>query len=79
MRFLAAGKIKLSRFTQCGDQFFMNDLDDLLTGLEALGNFRANRPLFNPFDEILNDRQGNIGLKQCNTNLAHNGVNVFFR
>ena len=48
----------------------MNNFDDLLGGGNGSQHFLANRPWFDGSDKILGHWQGDIGLKQGNTDFA---------
>src|SRR5581483_3614630 len=52
------------------DQFVMDDLDDLLAGLDALDDFLAESLGFDAFDEIAGDLEIDIGLQQGEPDLA---------
>jgi hypothetical protein len=56
----------------------MNDLDDLLTGFKTLENLLAYSTVFDPFHKVADDRQGNVGFKQCKPYFTHGGVYVGF-
>jgi hypothetical protein len=49
----------------------MDDLHDLLARLEALQNLLAESALPNLADELLDDLEVDIGLEQCEADLAH--------
>jgi len=79
VRFGTSGEIQPTRRTQCFQQFLMDDLDDLLTRLQALLNFRADGALFDAAHEILDDWQSDIGFQERHAYLTHRGLDIFFR
>ena len=58
------------------DELLVDDLDDLLAGGEALQDLRADRPLADAGDEVLDDLEVDVGLEQRKPDLAHRGVDV---
>ena len=58
------------------DELLVDDLDDLLGRVERLGHLGAARPLLEPADEGLDDRQRDVGLEQRDPDLARGGVDV---
>ena len=57
-------------------QLLVDDLDDLLAGVEALQHVSANRPLADARHEVLDDLVVDVGLEQGEANLAHRGIDV---
>jgi hypothetical protein len=51
-------------FAQQGDQFVVDDLDDLLTGRDGSGHFLANAFLPDPIDEFPGHTEMDVGGKQ---------------
>ncbi len=60
------------------DKAVINNLDDLLTGLDRTNDFLAHRAGAHAVDEILHDRQGDVRLEQGDPNLAQGRVHVLF-
>ena len=58
------------------DELLVDDLDDLLRRVERLVHLDAARPLAHRLDEVLDHRQGDVGLEQCDPDLAGRGVDV---
>ncbi|HEY4956963.1 MAG TPA: hypothetical protein VII31_04050 [Caldimonas sp.] len=54
----------------------MNDLDHLLAGVEAVEHLGADGALTDPSDEVLDDAEVDVGLEQCEADLAHRGVDI---
>ena len=54
----------------------MKDFDDLLAGRDAAQNFRPERLLLDPCDEILGDLEMDVRLQQRQPDLAHGVVDV---
>jgi hypothetical protein len=59
-----------------GDQFLVDDLDDLLGRVERLGDLGAERPGLEVGDEGLDHGQRDVGLEQGQPDLAGGGVDV---
>ena len=59
-----------------GDQFLVDDLDDLLRRVEGAGYLRALGALFDSTDERTDHRQRNVGLEQRQPDFAGGGVDV---
>ena len=51
-------------------QLIADDFDDLLAGLDALDNLRANRFAFDTLDEIPRDLEIDVGFEQRQAHLA---------
>ncbi len=51
-------------------EFVMDDFDDLLAGLDALDDFRAEGLGFDALDEIARDLEIHVGLQQCHADFA---------
>ena len=51
-------------------QFVMDDFDDLLAGLDALDDFRAEGFGFDALDEVAGDLEIHVGLQQRHADLA---------
>lgn len=62
--------------TEDADKLLVDDLDDLLGGVQRLGDLDAARPLLDVGDESAHDGQRDIGLEQRDTDLAGRGVDV---
>src|SRR4026208_2041861 len=58
------------------DELVVNDLHDLLARGEALEDLRAQCPLADPGDEVLDDPEGDVGLEGREAELAHRRVAV---
>ena len=58
------------------DELLVDDLDDLLGGVERPADLRAEGPLLDRADELLDDRQRDVGLEQRDADLARGGVDV---
>ena len=59
-----------------GDEFLVDDLDDLLRRVEGAGYLRTLGPVFDSTDERTDHRQRNVGLEQCQPDFAGGGVDV---
>jgi len=57
----------------------MDDLDNLLAGLDRADNIFANGLFLDRADKFLDHRQGNISLQQGHANFAQSRANIFFR
>ena len=53
-----------------GDQFVVDDFDDLLSGLDALNHFRAKRPFLHALDEVARDFEIHVSLEQRHAHFA---------
>lgn len=62
--------------TQDLDQFLVDDLDDLLGGIERLGDLFAAGALLDGADELLDDRQRDVCFEQRDPDLACGGIDV---
>ena len=60
------------------DQLGMNNLDQGLTGRQALADLFTERALPNALDKCLHDRQGDVRLQQCKSHLAQRVLDVGF-
>ena len=58
------------------DELVVDDLDDLLGRVQRLADLVAAGALLDRIDELLDDRQGDVGLEQGDPDLAHGGVDV---
>ena len=56
----------------------MHDLDDLLTGGEALGHLGADRTLLDPCDEVLDNNEVDVRLEKRDPDLAQRTVHIVF-
>jgi hypothetical protein len=56
-------QVEASRFSQGGDQLFVDDLHHLLGRRKALLHLYAHGALTHPANEILNDFEVNVGLE----------------
>ena len=61
------------------DQGVMDDLDDHLPGGDGLDDLLPDRAVLDGGDELLDHRQGDVGLQQGDTHLAHGLVDVVLR
>jgi hypothetical protein len=59
-----------------GDQLLVNDLDDLLRGVQRLADLLAPGALLDRRDEVLDHRQRDVGLEQGDPDLARGRVDV---
>ena len=57
-------------------ELLVDDLDDLLRGVERAADLLAAGPLLHRRDELLDHRQGDVGLEQRDADLARGGVDV---
>src|SRR5581483_1882562 len=60
------------------DQLLVDDLDDLLSGREALRQVEPERPLLYPLGELPGDPDVDVGLEQGDADLAQDLVDVLF-
>ncbi len=58
------------------DQLVVDDLDDLLGGVQRLADLLAAGALLDGGDELLDDRQRDVGLEQRDPDLAGGRVDV---
>ena len=56
----------------------VDDLDQLLARRKALADFLAERPVLDPVDEGLDDRQGDVGFEQREPYLPQSVLDVGF-
>ena len=63
--------------TKCGDEFFVNDLDDLLCRVQRLVNGGAHSALAHTVSKSFNDRDVDVGFEQRDANLAQRLVDIF--
>ena len=57
----------------------MDDFDNLLTGLNRLDDLFANGFDFNLFNEVFDNRQRHVSLKQGDADFAHSGIYILLR
>src|SRR3954465_8777008 len=62
--------------TEDADELLVDDLDDLLRRVQRLGDLRAAGAFLDRGDEGTDDRQGDVGLKQRDADLARRRVDV---
>ena len=58
------------------DQLVVDDLDDLLAGLDAIEHVGSERALAHAGDEVLDDLEVDVRLEQGKANLAQRDVEV---
>ena len=58
------------------DELLVDDLDDLLGGVQRLADLGAAGALLDRRDEVLDHRQRDVGLEQREPDLARGGVDV---
>ena len=58
------------------DELFVDDLDDLLGRVQRLRDLSALGPFAHRRDELLDDRERDVGLEQGHPDLAQGGVDV---
>ncbi len=58
-----AAQIQLARLAQRDDQFFVNDLDHLLAGVQGPRHFGANRALAHSRQKFFDNREVNVGFE----------------
>ena len=58
------------------DQFVVDDFDDLLAGLDALDDFRADGLGLDAFDEIAGDLEIDVGFEQRQAHFAQGVADV---
>jgi hypothetical protein len=56
----------------------VDDLDHLLTGIQALKNLGAHGPLADARHEVLDHAEVDVGLEQGEPDLAQRGIDVRF-
>jgi hypothetical protein len=61
---------------QDADEFLVHDLDDLLGRVQRGGDFLAAGSLLDPRDELPDDRERDVRLKQGNADFPGRRVNV---
>jgi hypothetical protein len=57
-------------------ELLVDDLDDLLAGVELLGDLHPGRSLLDGVRELLDDLEVDVGLEQREPDLAHRAVDV---
>ncbi len=62
--------------TQDRDELLVDDLDDLLSGVQRLVDLVAERSLAHLRGELLDDGQRDVGVEECATDLADCSVDV---
>ena len=62
--------------TQDVDEFLVDDLDDLLGGIERLGQFLTTAAFLDGCDEFLDNTEVDVGLEQRDTDLPSRGIDV---
>ena len=62
-----------------GDELLVDDLDDLLGGVQRLADLLAAGPLLDRSDELLDHRQRDVGLEQGDAHFAHRLVDISLR
>ena len=67
------------RLAQRGDQFLVNDFNDLLRGSQSFTDFGAHRALAHAAQEILDDGIVDIRFQQRQTHFAQRRVYIRFR
>ena len=73
-----AGKLPRACRAEGGDKLLVNDLDDLLGGVEGARDFRAHGARANPLEEILCDGEVHVGLEQRHADFAQRRIDVAF-
>src|SRR5439155_6031466 len=58
------------------DELLVDDLDDLLRGVECLADLSAAGAVFDVADEVLDHRQRDVGFEQPDPALAARGLDV---
>ena len=71
-----ARKIERGRLAQRGDQFLMDDFDDLLRGSQGSADFGADRALPHAAQKVLDDREVDVGFQQRQAHFAQRRVDV---
>ncbi len=61
---------------QDGGQLLVNDLYDLLAGAETLQHVASHGPLLDPVDQLPGDFEVDVGLQQCQADLAQSLVDI---
>jgi hypothetical protein len=61
-----------------GEHLVADDLDDLLTGRQALEHCLIHRPIADPVDERLDDLEVDVGFEQRHPDLAERRFDVIF-
>ena len=65
--------------TEDGDELLVDDLDDLLGRVQRLADLGAERALAHDVGELLDDRQGDVGVEQRQADVADRLVDVGLR
>ena len=65
-------------FAQGFDQFVVDDLDDLLPGIQSPRDFRPHRALTHSCNERFDDAEMHIRFEQCQAHFAHRCVYICF-
>ena len=65
--------------TEDADELLVDDLDDLLRRVQRLADLGAERALADGVGELLDDRQGDVGVEQRQTDVADRLVDVGLR
>src|SRR3990170_4267617 len=60
------------------DELVVDDLHDLLTGVQPAEEVRADRPLAHTSDEVLDDLEVDVRLEQGEPNLAQRDLEIGF-
>ena len=76
-RFVRYGELALCAAQKLG-QFVVDDLDDLLTGSQALLNCFAQRAFFDIGNKIFNDFKVDVGFKQSHPHFAQRRFKIVF-
>lgn len=61
-----------------GDEFLMDDFDDLLGGVEGGGDFVADGASPDALDEVLDDAEVDIGFEEGQAHFAQGGIDLGF-
>jgi len=59
-----------------GDELLVDDLDDLLSGVQRPRHLGRQRPLLDRRAEQANNGQGDVGLEQGRADLPHRGIDI---
>src|SRR5690606_21280858 len=71
------GEVELAgRTAEYLDQLVVDDLDDLLGGIEGLGDLFAQGALADPAGELAHDGDGDVGIEEGTADLADRLVDV---
>ena len=60
------------------DEFVVDDLDDLLAGIECARDLLGQGAFTDPAGEGTHDRQGDVGVEQGTSDLTNGGIDVGF-